>query len=149
MEWSVFVWLLSVVFLAPAILASILSWIWKSDWAQVSLGWFGLSVEQLTPRASDWFFMTQNSGCWVVAELDDESVVGGMYGENSFAALSPNSFDLYLEEQRYVDRDHGIHEVVQGTTGVWINGGKVKSLHFYESSEEIGDGDQAIAEDNE
>lgn len=144
MDWSVFVWFLAVVFLAPAILAWILSTIWKSAWAQPALGRFGLSIAQLTPRAWDWFFLTQTTGCWVVAEMDDGSVVGGKYGRDSFAALSPHSFDLYLEEQRYVDNDHEIHEIVQGTTGMWINGGKVKSLHFYEPNEEIGNGDEAI-----
>lgn len=133
--WSVLVWLVIVLFVGPIAIASVLSWVWRSDFAQPLLEKFGISVVQLTPTAWDWFFLTQKDGCWLVAELDDGSIVGGEFGSGSFASLTPHRADIFVEREYYVDENHNFADPIPDNIGVWIQGEKVRHLHFYRVSE--------------
>jgi hypothetical protein len=134
-NWSLFLWLLSALFFVPIVMAFLLSWIWKARWSQSVLGKFGLSNVQKTPQAWDWFFLTQKQGCWVVAELDDGVLVGGVYGQSSFASLTPHQHDLYIEDAYHIDEDHNFLDSIPQNVGVWINGDKVRKLHVYRVAE--------------
>lgn len=134
MNWAVFRWLIFVLFVLPVIIALVLSSLWGAQWTQRFLGRVGLSLAQRTPKAWDWFFITQKQGCWVIAEFEDGTLVGGEYGKDSFASLSPNQEDLYLESCYYVDENHNFFNPVPDNVGTWINGEKVKKLHFYRAS---------------
>ena len=127
----VVIWLVSVLFIVPLVVAYGLSAVWKSNWAQPILERFGLSIVQLTPQAWDWFFITQRDGCWIVAELEDGTLVGGEYAKDSFVSLSPHSPDLFLERAYYVDEEHNFGDEVPDSVGVWVNGAKINKLHFY------------------
>ena len=142
MDWSIFAWLVTVLFILPVIVAFIISWFWfwRANWSQSFLEKFGLSLVQRTPKAWDWFFLTQKQGCWIIAELDDGTLVGGQYGPESFSSLSPDREDLYLETCYYVDEYHNFHDPIPDNVGTWINGDKVKKLHFYRVGGEENDG---------
>lgn len=77
-------------------------------------------------------------GCWIVAEMDDGSLVGGEYGAGSFVSLSPHRADLFLEKEYYLDEDHNFLDALPDTVGVWINAEKVKHIHLYRVSEDEG-----------
>ena len=140
MDWSIFAWLVTVLFILPVIVAFIISWFWRANWSQSVLEKIGLSLVQRTPKAWDWFFLTQKQGFWIIAELDDGTLVGGQYGPESFSSLSPDREDLYLETCYYVDEYHNFHDPIPDNVGTWINGDKVKKLHFYRVGGEENDG---------
>jgi len=152
----VVIWAAVLFLFVPALLAwgarRILIW----EKAQGFLDQFGKSKVQLTAQAWDWFFLTQTQGCWVVAEMDDNKLVGGPYGNASFASLSPDPRDLFLEEAYEValaqgddvveaenarDDDttmtlHRFGQKLEGNVGVWINGDKFRALYFYRATGE-------------
>lgn len=132
---SLIVWAIVVMFVAPVILGMLLSWLWRCDALRSFWRFLGLSVAQLTPSAWDWLFLSQKEGCWVIAELADGSMVGGEFGESSFASLSPNNKDIYLEKEYYVDVDHNFIEPIPDSIGVWVSGDKLQHLHLYRVTE--------------
>ena len=107
---------------------------------QKQLRWFGLSQVELTGKAWDWFFLSRNKGCWVIVEFVDGTLVGGEFGESSFASLSPHKEDLYLESCYHVDENYDFLDPIPGNVGVWVNGSDVKKLHFFRADEGGGDG---------
>lgn len=128
-------WAAAVLLVVPAAMGWLLSRLWRANWARPLWHRLGLSIVQLTPTAWDWFFLSQRDGCWVVAELADGTVVGGEFGTNSFASLSPNDKDLYLEKEYYVDEDHNFLDPIPDSVGIWVSGDKVKHLHMYRVAE--------------
>lgn len=135
MDWIVFLWIVCVLFVFPTLLALVLSSLWRARWTQPFLGRLGISQVESTPQAWDWFFLTQEQGCWVVAEAEDGTRVGGEYGANSFVSITPHRKDLFLETIYDVDEFHNFGGRKLDTVGAWINGEKVKSLHFYRVEE--------------
>ena len=105
---------------------------------QFYLAKLGMSVAQTIPTAWDWVFLSQTDGCWIVAEMDDGSLVGGEYGAASFVSLSPHRTDMFLEKEYYLDEDHNFLDMLPDTVGVWINAEKVKHIHLYRVSEDEG-----------
>lgn len=130
-DWLVFFWLMLVLFVGPIFLAYILSSIWRANWSQSILSIIGLSRVDLTPQAWDWFFLTEEKGCWIVAELNDGTKVGGEFGDNSFVSISPHGRDIFLEKLYEITEDGNFGEKLNDTIGGWINGDSVKSLGFY------------------
>jgi len=136
LSFSVLAWCLAILMLVPLLVALVASSIWRWQPLQPFLGRFGLSLVEMTPQAWDWFFLTQRRGCWILAELDDGRLVGGEFGERSFASLSPYAHDLYLEREYYVDEAHNFGSPIPVSVGVWLRGAAVKVLHFYRSESE-------------
>jgi hypothetical protein len=134
----VFIWLATLLLLLPILLALIVSRIWEARWAQPFLERLGVSLVDMTPRAWDWFFLTQKRGCWIVAELKDGRMIGSEYGEFSFASLNPHGNDPYVETEYYVDERHTFFEKVPDSIGVWLNGSEIRSVHFYRADEPAG-----------
>lgn len=137
-DWLVFCWIVIVLFVAPLVTAIALSWLWRFEPMQPFLSKLGMSVTQTIPTAWDWVFLSQTDGCWIVAEMEDGSVVGGEYGAGSFASLSPHRSDLFLEKEYELDENHSFLDVLPDTVGVWINAEKVKHIHLYRVSENEG-----------
>ena len=130
-DWIVFCWLFLILFVGPILLAFLFSSIWRANWSQYSLGIIGLSRVDLTPHAWDWFFLTEENGCWIVAELDDGSKVGGEFGTNSFVSIAPYGRDIYLEKLYEITEDGEFGEELKDSIGGWISGESIKSLGFY------------------
>lgn len=137
-DWWVFCWIVVVLFVAPLVVAFFLSWLWRFERMQPFLSKLGISVTQTIPTAWDWVFLSQKDGCWLVAEMEDGSLVGGEYGAGSFASLSPHRTDIFLEREYYLDEDHNFLSVLPDTVGVWINAEKIKHIHLYRVSQEEG-----------
>ena len=130
-DWTVFSWLILILFVGPILLAYLLSSIWRANWSQSILARIGLSRVDLIPHAWDWFFLAEEDGCWIVAELDDGSKVGGEFGTNSFVSISPHGRDIYLEKLYEITEEGKFGDELKDSIGGWINGESVKSLGFY------------------
>ncbi len=137
-DWWVFCWVVVVLFVAPLVAAVVLSRLWRFGPMQPYLAKLGMSVAQAIPTAWDWTFLSQADGCWIIAEMEDGSLVGGEYGAGSFASLSPHRTDLFLEKEYYVDENHSFLEMLPDTVGVWINAENVKHIHLYRVTEDEG-----------
>jgi hypothetical protein len=124
-------WAIAVLLLLPILLGLLIGKVLRAGWAQRFLAEIGYSVVQLTPQAWDWFFATNRQGCWIVAEMNDGSRIGGLFNRQSFASLSPDRPDLYLEQVYAVDEAHNFGDVRPHSVGAWINGSAVKALFFY------------------
>ncbi|MSP88630.1 MAG: hypothetical protein EXQ92_07430 [Alphaproteobacteria bacterium] len=135
LDWVVLGWTVSVLFVFPAILAILLSWLWQARWTQPALRHVELSVVQMISQAWDWVFLSQQQGCWAVAELDDGRRIAGEYGPKSFASLSPYGKDMFIEAEYEIDEQNNIGERIQDSVGVWINGDKVRALHLYRAGQ--------------
>lgn len=135
-DWYVFLWLVAVLLVIPAVIALIVSVFWRAKNMQSFLSGINQSQVQKTPEAWDWFFLTQERGCWIVAEFLDGSYVGGEFGQNSFVSVSPHGKDLFLENEYTVDNELNFGEPVPDSVGTWINANQVKCLHFYRVEEE-------------
>lgn len=137
-DWLVLWWLGTLLLLLPVVLALVASRLWEARWAQPMLEKVGLSLVDMTPRAWDWFFLTQKRGCWIVAEMKNGRTVGGPFGKSSFASLHPHGNDLFIECEFYVDERHSFSDKVPESIGVWLSGSEIRSLHFYRAEESAG-----------
>ena len=115
----VLVWMVTILLAAPLLIGWGLGKFRSAEKLQWILERLGLSQVQATPTAWYWYFLTNPKGCWVVAELDNGMLVGGEFGENSFASLTPHGRDIYLESSYEVSKDHvlGIRERIRLALG--------------------------------
>jgi hypothetical protein len=84
-----------------------------------------------TPKAWDHFFSVGKS-FWVLVHLKNGDLIGGLYGENSFASSFPNEQDLYLEEVWRVDKNGQFIERIHQTGGLLIKDQQIEFLEFFE-----------------
>ena len=84
-----------------------------------------------TPKAWDHFF-SLGEPFWVLLHLKSGDLIGGLYGENSFAPSFPNEQDLYLEEVWRVDGNGQFIEKIDETGGLLIRDQEIEFLEFFE-----------------
>ncbi|MGA2302149.1 MAG: DUF6338 family protein [Candidatus Acidiferrum sp.] len=82
------------VFISPVLSTLGLVKLAETNWIRRFRQTFGLPHP--VPKAWDYFFR-KGIPCWVLATLKGGQLVGGLYGENSFASSFPSEEDLYLE----------------------------------------------------
>jgi hypothetical protein len=63
--------------------------------------------------------------------MKDGRVIGGYYGEGSFAAYSEEQGDLFLSERWSLDEEHWFEERAEGTGGLWAAGNEIVSIEIY------------------
>lgn len=83
-----------------------------------------------TPKAWDYYF-GQGKPCWVLVHLKDGNLVGGLYGEESFASSYPKSEDIYLQETWRLGNHGEFVKKVPQTHGTWVSGQAVDFIEFF------------------
>ncbi len=68
------------------------------------------------------------------AEMDDGSLIGGVYGSESFSSLAPHREDLFIENEYHINDSKEFIGPIHNNIGTWINGDKVNKLHFYRAN---------------
>ncbi|MBS0298140.1 MAG: hypothetical protein JSR45_17715 [Proteobacteria bacterium] len=66
--------------------------------------------------AFDQFF-SRREPCWLIVHLKEGRLVGGYFGENSYATVEPHSGDLYIEELWRLDPEGEFLEPIAGSKG--------------------------------
>jgi len=89
-----------------------------------------ISVAHGTPSGWEHFFGS-NREALVRITLDDGRVIGGYFGDDSFAAYSTDSQDLFLEERWELDGDAWFIRPADLSFGLWVPHEHIVSLEVY------------------
>jgi hypothetical protein len=118
--------------LVPSCVVAGVSIMWSdSDLVNRGKGKIGLNIHHQTPTAWDHFF-DERRAVMVRVVLKDGRLIGGFYGNKSFAAYAKDGGDLYLEKHWQLDPATGwfVREA-PATVGVWISSAEVVEVEFY------------------
>ena len=85
-----------------------------------------------TPKAWDYLF-SLGEPFWVLIHLKNGDLIGGLYGENSFASSFPNEQDLYLEEVWIANENGEFIKKIEQTGGLLIKGQEIEFLEFFKT----------------
>jgi hypothetical protein len=66
--------------------------------------------------AWDAFFESKKP-CWLIVHLNDKSLVGGYFGQRSYATVEPQSGHIYLEELWRLDESGRFVAAIEGSKG--------------------------------
>lgn len=96
---------------------------------------FGLGFYDRTPSAWD-YAAQEHDGVWVRIHLkDNQGIIGGKFGQDSFASLDPKRPDIYLQEAWLVDTNGNFVQPIADSLGVWVAHDVMAYAHFLEGSE--------------
>lgn len=109
----------------------ILVWIWK--FLRES-SYFQKHAPHPTLKSWDYIFSTREP-FYIIATLNDDKKLAGLYGHNSFASSSPASPELYLEQSWHINEHGGFEEVKKGTRGIFIAPNQIKTLELYKATD--------------
>lgn len=90
-------------------------------------GWIAVRAR----TAWDEFFGTRDLGCFVAVTLNDGSIVGGRFGERSYASAYPDPGHIFIEEQWLLNEDRTFREKIAGTWGVILRPSDYKYVQVY------------------
>ena len=91
-----------------------------------------------SPTPSDWVFSHEAGNYYVRFHRKEGEDLGGYFGENSFAASSPNGKEIYVEEVWRLDEDGRFIERVEGTTGAIVHREDCDLIEFFETPKARG-----------
>jgi hypothetical protein len=86
------------------------------------------------PKAWDYFF-SKRDRCFILVHLNNERIIGGFYGLDSFASSYPEKEDLYLEEVWKVDSAGKILDKITDTKGLLINHDVIEYIELFDIRE--------------
>ncbi|MCX6674427.1 MAG: DUF6338 family protein [Methanothrix sp.] len=92
-------------------------------------------VESPSSRAWDCVFKDLEP-CWARIYLKDSNVIGGKFGNNSFASAYPYEEQIYLEEIWILDEDGEFQEPLPGSKGMIILHDEIKAIEFLKGEAE-------------
>jgi hypothetical protein len=94
-----------------------------------------ISAAHSTPSGWDHFF-GQNTPALVRVTLVDGRVVGGYFGDESFAGYSDHHEDLFLERRWELDDDAWFTRPADHSVGLWVPSSSIVSLELYNAPAE-------------
>jgi hypothetical protein len=140
-EW----WYVSLVgvvvcFISPAVLGMVWAWL-RANWLHRRFGFDH-------PTARGWdYFLTHHRQFWVLFHLKNGKMLGGFFGERSYASTFPQEPEIYVEEVWRVNEIGQFVEKVPGTAGAVVRQNDWERVEFFEikleeqsAGQEQGDG---------
>lgn len=85
--------------------------------------------------AWDYFFL-QRKSCFMLIHLKDDNMIGGYYGENSYASTYPDEQSVYLEKVYKINPDGTFGKEIQDSFGLVISKDDCKYIEFFYESQE-------------
>lgn len=86
----------------------------------------------LHPIAKPWdYFFGKKESAWVIVHLKSGKMIGGWYGEDSFASSYPDEEQIYLEKVWKLDQTGVFLSEVDQTKGVIISSDEISSIEFF------------------
>ncbi len=117
--------------LIPTILAELARW-WAGSGVRGRIrSVAGLNTAHTTPSGWEHFFLRDRT-CFARVTLTDGRVVGGHFGDQSFAGYTAETPDLYLEERWALDDKDWFSEPTDSSLGVYIRADHIVSVEFYD-----------------
>jgi hypothetical protein len=120
-----------ILFVLPFVFGVGWAIVTKRAWFRKFFNVLGLNPIHYSPTAWDWQFGRMEYPHWVIVTLNDDSVVGGLFGTTSLAGSHPDSRDIYIEEVYSID-DQGKWERAADTAGILITKDNIKHIEFKE-----------------
>ena len=123
-------------FLSPAVLA------WLCLQLRLRVLPRYLSMDHPTRTAWDWFVSNYSPFFirFILKSRDKDDkpmMVGGYYGENSYASTYPEEPEIYVEEVWYLNPESGVFEQrIEGSLGMVIRLSECERVEFHSSGEQ-------------
>lgn len=92
--------------------------------------WIRSRIQLPYPTAWDFLFDTRRPG-FVLATLNDGTLVGGYYGPRSYATSFPNDGDIYLEVAVEVTEEGKFGDLIEGSRGILLRKDQYRLLEFF------------------
>ncbi len=128
-------WALLVCVALPIVSGAFLGWLIARPQIDRVLERFGLGFYDRTPSAWD-YAAQEHDGVWVRIHLkDNQGIIAGKFGQDSFASLDPKRPDIYLQEAWLVDEHGNFVRPIVDSLGVWVAHDVMAYAHFLEGSE--------------
>jgi hypothetical protein len=105
---------------------------------------FGLRPVHPIPTAWDWQFGRIDDARFVLVTLQDDSIIRGFFGANSFASSDAGERDIYVEQLYDTSHDEG-WIMAEAGKGALIPGGHIKSVEFFLSDRNGADHERSEA----
>lgn len=102
------------------------------SWRQKLLDWANVSTVHGTPSGWEHFFQ-QGNLAFVRVTLKDGRVVGGYFGNRSFAGYTADTPDLYLEQRWELNDKDWFEKPADQSLGVYVRAEEIVSAEFYAS----------------
>jgi len=84
------------------------------------------------PYPTAWdYFVGQRKSCFMLVHLNDDSMIGGHYGENSYASTWPDPPSIYLEKVFKVKPDGTFGEEIADSFGLVLSKEDYKYIEFF------------------
>lgn len=97
------------------------------------------------PTKSAWdVFFRRRQECWILFHLKNGKLLGGYFGEKSYATAFPQPSEVYVEEVWRVGEDGVFAEMVPGTIGMVIRQADCERLEFLCVEEETTNGQKNL-----
>lgn len=87
------------------------------------------------PTAWDYYFDKRHS-VWVLAHLKDGTMIGGLFGGDSYATSFPNDGDIFLEKVAKVSSDGAFEKMVEDSAGMLLKKDSYDFLEFFHTEQE-------------
>lgn len=128
-------WALLVCVALPIGSGAFIGWLIARPAVDRVLEVFGLGFYDRTPSAWD-YAAQEHDGVWVRIHLrDNQGIIAGKFGQDSFASLDPKRPDIYLQEAWVVDEHGNFVTPIVDSLGVWVAHDVMAYAHFLEGSE--------------
>jgi len=82
------------------------------------------------PKAWDYFFDLRKP-CFLLIHLNNDKLIGGYYGINSYATSFPNQGDLYLEAVYKVDENGNFKNPIEDSNGLLITKDQYEYIEIF------------------
>jgi len=92
-------------------------------------------IISITPKSWDYFF-NKRECCFMLVHINNGDVIGGLYGDDSFASSYPEKNDVYLQEIWETDEDGKFKEKIPNTRGLLINPDIIDYIELFTINEE-------------
>ena len=120
--WVYYVCFLLLPFLWPIFLKAILS---------TKL----LKEKTISPIPKSWdYFFFRRKECFMLIHLNNERIIGGLYGAESFASSYPEEEDVYLQEVWKIDEEGRFMERIPGAKGLLVNHDDIEYIELFDTN---------------
>lgn len=121
------IWGVVVLFVGPTFLGALGAWIVIQPRVDKILEFTKMDYISRTPSA--WEYAIRTGPAYIRIQLKDGSMVGGMYGGDSFSDPT-GAQDIFLERAYILDENGDFVEAVPNNVGVWIPHDEIQLMIF-------------------
>lgn len=124
---TAFIWF-AIIFISPVIVGAFIGIIKRKEWMRKLLQKTGINTVHPIPVAWDYIFSKTEQPVWLLVTLKDNNLIGGYFGDKSFAGNNIDGKDVYIQEVYKVS--DGQWQKVEQSGGMWIAADKIKHIEF-------------------